>query len=149
MTQLKVVQAPASILNQKAKQVTFKEPGLRKLILDMCETLIKHKNHPGVGLAAPQVGLSLRFFLAVLGQPVGEQSATQDQIELFINPEIVETFGNSEKTKEGIKINLSKAGYEKLLGNGKVNNKLIINVPQFTKSAKQKIEAAGGEIINE
>jgi len=101
MTQLKVVQAPTDILNQKAKPVTFKEPGLAKLILDMHETLIKHKNPPGVGLAAPQVGVGLQIFLAVLGQPVGKQDEIQGQIELFINPEILETFGNSGKTKEG------------------------------------------------
>ena len=46
-------------------------------------------------------------------------------------------------------LNLAKLGFEKLLGNGKITTKLIINVPNFTESAKQKIEAAGGKINSE
>lgn len=52
------------------------------------------------------------------------------------------------KKAEGIEINLSKIGYGKLLGTGKVKNKLIVTVSKFTKSAKQKIESAGGKITS-
>jgi large subunit ribosomal protein L15 len=49
--------------------------------------------------------------------------------------------------KLGSEIDLNKLGYEKLLGSGKVTNKLIVKVKSFTESAKQKIEAAGGKLI--
>lgn len=44
-------------------------------------------------------------------------------------------------------INLPEMGYQKLLGKGKVVNKLVVNVPKFTESAKRKIESAGGKIV--
>jgi large subunit ribosomal protein L15 len=53
-------------------------------------------------------------------------------------------------TKTGqTEVNLLKLGYKKLLGSGKVRNKIIVHVPQFSETAKQKIESAGGKIINE
>ena len=51
--------------------------------------------------------------------------------------------------KIGNEIDLKKLGYEKLLGKGKVKNKLIVKVKSFTESAKQKIESAGGKILSE
>ncbi|MEM1525004.1 MAG: uL15 family ribosomal protein [Nitrososphaerales archaeon] len=57
-------------------------------------------------------------------------------------------YGNQVK-KEGEKplIDLTQLGYEKLLGEGQVNGAYIIKVRSFTESAKAKVEAAGGEII--
>lgn len=52
---------------------------------------------------------------------------------------------------EKIEINLTKLGYDKLLGKGKINvNKpILIFVKSFSKQAKQKIESVGGKIIKE
>src|SRR3989344_4362976 len=127
MAVMKVVQAPNEVLNNLAKEVTFKESGLAKLLLDMEETLVKHTNPPGVGLAAPQVGVGLRIFLAKLGSlemdkkgrhsPVSKhtsssaeaegllsrgeldpyQEGTRGRIEVFINPKILEVSGDTSK----------------------------------------------------
>ncbi|MDD5181560.1 MAG: uL15 family ribosomal protein [Candidatus Nanoarchaeia archaeon] len=43
-------------------------------------------------------------------------------------------------------LNLTEMGYNKLLGSGKVTQKLTVNVSTFSESAKTKIEAAGGKI---
>lgn len=43
-------------------------------------------------------------------------------------------------------LDLKKLGYDKLLGKGSVNKKYSIKVDKFSKSAKKKIEAAGGVI---
>lgn len=51
--------------------------------------------------------------------------------------------------KLGNEIDLSKLGYGKLLGKGKIRNKMIIKVNSFTNKAKQKIESAGGKILSE
>ena len=56
--------------------------------------------------------------------------------------------GDLSKFKEKM-INLKKMKYDKLLGNGEVDNKLIIIINKFSKSAKEKIEKAGGEIKSE
>lgn len=55
-----------------------------------------------------------------------------------------------EKTtieKEAKIINLEKLGYNKLLGAGKVNRPLNIEVKSCSKSAAKKIQEAGGKII--
>jgi len=54
----------------------------------------------------------------------------------------------AEKTKDGIKIYLNRLGYDKLLGNGKVTHRLIIQVDSCSKSATEKIEEAGGKILH-
>lgn len=43
-------------------------------------------------------------------------------------------------------INLTELGYDKLLGKGKVKQKYNIKVKLYSKSAKEKIEKAGGKI---
>lgn len=48
---------------------------------------------------------------------------------------------------QGNEIDLSKLGYGKLLGNGKITKKFVVKVDAFTETAKQKIEEAGGKII--
>lgn len=48
--------------------------------------------------------------------------------------------------KEG-KVDLTKLGYTKLLGKGSINKKYEITIKSFSKSAKEKIEKAGGKII--
>ena len=68
---------PDPVLRQKAKKVTVIDSSVQRLIDDMTETM---KAASGVGLAAPQVGVSLR--VAVIGIP-GEEIIT------LVNPEIV------------------------------------------------------------
>jgi len=46
-------------------------------------------------------------------------------------------------------INLTEMGYTKLLGTGKVTKALTITVPACSKTATEKIEAAGGKVITE
>lgn len=51
------------------------------------------------------------------------------------------------KKKNKFEIDLSKLGYTKLLGSGKLNNSLIIKVKNFSKNAEKKIKEKKGEII--
>ncbi|MEM5812805.1 MAG: uL15 family ribosomal protein [Candidatus Aenigmatarchaeota archaeon] len=56
-----------------------------------------------------------------------------------------------KEDNEKIEINLTKLGYDKLLGKGKLNfeKPIIIIVKSFSKQAKEKIESANGKIIAE
>ena len=72
---------PDPILRQKSKRVRSIDGSIQKLISDMIETM---HSAPGVGLAAPQVGIPLR--VAVIGLP------EQEDIVL-INPKIVRRRG--------------------------------------------------------
>src|SRR3989339_1144970 len=60
---LPVVKIPNKILLQKAKKVVKFDSKFLKLIKNMSDTLIASKNPEGVGLAAPQVGISIRLFV--------------------------------------------------------------------------------------
>jgi len=84
-----------SVLRQKAKRVPKIDGSIQRLIDDMVETM---KQANGVGLAAPQVGVSLRVI--VLQMPGEEPMA-------IIHPEIVRHSGEQEVT-EGC---LSVPGY--------------------------------------
>lgn len=55
--------------------------------------------------------------------------------------------GLARKDKDTVEIDLSKLGYDKLLGSGKVTSKFRIKAESASKSAVDKIKEAGGEII--
>jgi len=46
-----------------------------------------------------------------------------------------------------ITVDLEAMGYVKLLGSGKISMPLSVKVPMWSKAAREKIEAAGGEIL--
>jgi peptide deformylase len=83
------------VLRQKAKRVPAVDGSIRRLIQDMIDSM---RAASGVGLAAPQIGVSLRVI--VIGLPEEEPFA-------LINPKIVKRSGE-RKVEEGC---LSVPGY--------------------------------------
>lgn len=85
-----------------------------------------------------------------LGRP-GKHGFTSIKQRNMLHPKAinVEQLDKLASKTGQTEIDLVKLGYGKLLGSGKVNNKLIVHVPQFSETAKTKIESAGGKIINE
>ena len=77
-----IYQFPHPILKQKAKRVRTIDGSIQKLIDDMIETM--HAVPGRVGLAAPQVGVSLRVI--VIGIP-------EEEDIILVNPEIVQRTG--------------------------------------------------------
>jgi peptide deformylase len=90
-----IVYSPAPVLRQKAKRVPSIDKPLHTLIADMIDSMYAAN---GVGLAAPQIGVSLRVI--VIGLPEEEPFA-------LINPEIVKVSGE-RLVEEGC---LSVPGY--------------------------------------
>jgi len=74
-----------SILREPARPVAAITPEIETLVDDMIETMYAA---PGIGLAAPQVGVSLRIFVVDLS--VGRDPAG---LSVMINPEFVEREG--------------------------------------------------------
>lgn len=70
------------VLKQQASEVTDIDGKLVRLVDDMVETMYAA---PGLGLAAPQVGVQKRLFVWDLGEGEGPQA--------IVNPEIVESDG--------------------------------------------------------
>lgn len=83
MAILEIVKEPAEVLRKKAKPVTKVNASIKKLLDDMAETMY---DAPGVGLAAPQVGIAKRV---VVIDPHDEETGL---IQL-INPEIIHQEG--------------------------------------------------------
>jgi peptide deformylase len=78
---LPILRYGADVLHQPAARVTDLTPEVQRLIDDMIQTMYAA---PGIGLAATQVGVPLRIFVA-------DVSAGRNPAELlaFINPEFV------------------------------------------------------------
>lgn len=86
------------VLRQVAKEISFDYPNLKTLIADMFETM---KVSEGVGLAAPQIGLSIRLFVVDATSMAEEEPALKDFRKVFINPKILERWGEETIFNEG------------------------------------------------
>jgi peptide deformylase len=80
-----IVFTPDPVLRRKARKITNVDKDLQTLIDDMIETL---RAAPGVGLAAPQVGVSERLIVVEYGSEEDENAPKK--LFVVINPEIVE-----------------------------------------------------------
>jgi peptide deformylase len=85
MTFLPIRLIPDPVLRVNCSEVTAFDETLRRLVDDMVETMY---GAPGVGLAAPQVGVEKR--LAVVDVSVGRE---RGRLLVLINPRIVEEEG--------------------------------------------------------
>lgn len=88
MAILNIVKDPDPVLRKKAVKLRKADEGIRKLALDMFETMLEA---PGVGLAAPQVGKSIR--LITVHVPEDEEDGQEEVSLMLLNPEIVKSIG--------------------------------------------------------
>lgn len=85
MAKLQIVYYPGDTLRQKTKKITRFDGATRKLAQDMLDTMYSNN---GVGLAAPQVGVTKRMMVIDVS---GEDEVRKPIV--FINPEIIEASG--------------------------------------------------------
>lgn len=89
----KILQSGDPVLRQKARVVSKVDKKILNLIQDLKDTLKTQKEPEGVGLAAPQIGKSVRIFLADY----------KDFQRVVINPEVLDIsekrIANSKKPK--------------------------------------------------
>lgn len=86
------------ILRKKAPDISRNYEGINQLVDDMFETM---HNAEGVGLAAPQVGLSVRIFVVDLSALAKEDPELANFRKAFINAHILEKDGEDELMNEG------------------------------------------------
>jgi peptide deformylase len=101
MAVLEIRTFPDPVLKQKAKRVGTIDGSVKKLIADMLETV--HAAPGRAGLAAPQVGVSLR--VCVISAP--EEEGGEEKDIVLVNPVLVRKSGERE-LEEGC---LSLPGY--------------------------------------
>ena len=99
MALIKIYHYPEPVLSMKAEPIADIDDALRQLATNMIETMYAA---PGIGLAAPQVGVSKRLIVLDCGSREEES-----QLIVAINPEIIESDGESFE-EEGC---LSVPGY--------------------------------------
>jgi peptide deformylase len=87
-----IVRYGTDVLHRPAGPVDGITPGIQQLIDDMIHSMYAV---PGIGLAAPQVGVPLRIFVADLS--VGRNP---DELLVFVNPELVIAEG-TQREEEG------------------------------------------------
>lgn len=95
---LPIVAYGEPVLNKKAGEIDKSYPNLPELIANMFETMYEAS---GVGLAAPQIGLSIRLFI-VDASPFEEDDENLAGFKkVFINPQILEEEGEEWLFNEG------------------------------------------------
>lgn len=89
------------VLKKKAEPITQDYPELAQLLTDMWETMY---HADGVGLAAPQIGQSIRIFVVDTEEVdrKGKEAETDQPIKkIFINAEMLEELGQPWTYEEG------------------------------------------------
>ena len=87
MALMEVLRFPHPVLRKKCEKVETVDEEIRRIARDMAETMYAEN---GIGLAAPQVGISKRMFVVDV----------DDELITMINPEITVS-GEKEKMEEG------------------------------------------------
>src|SRR5512136_572623 len=116
-----IVTLPDPILRRKARLVTRFDEELQTLVEDMIETM---RAAPGVGLAAPQVGVSERVIVVEYEENEAQEDSPK-KLYVMVNPEIK---SSSEETEEGIEGCLSVPGWQ-----GEVQRALAVTVKGQTR----------------
>ncbi len=86
------------ILRKVAQPIQPDYPDLKEFLENMWETMY---HADGVGLAAPQVGRSIRIFVIDASAGADEEPELKDFKKTFINPQILETSGEPWALEEG------------------------------------------------
>ena len=135
MTLRKIVTLPDPVLRRKARAVTKFDKDLHTLIDDMVETM---REAPGVGLAAPQIGLSERLIIVEYyeREEDEENEDAPKKVWAVVNPEIVKA---SEEMVMGVEGCLSLPGLV-----GEVERHLDVQVKGLNRHGKpMKVKAKG------
>jgi peptide deformylase len=135
MTTRTIVSLPNPVLRRKARPVANFDADFQTLVDDMVETM---RQAPGVGLAAPQVGVSERLIVVEYPEKETDEEDEEAPKRLFVvaNPEIKE---RSEETEVAVEACLSIPGLQ-----GEVERNLAITVKGLNRRGQVvRIKAKG------
>jgi peptide deformylase len=127
-----IVTLPDPILRRKARTVSRFDAELQTLIDDMIDTM---REAPGVGLAAPQVGIQDRIIVVEYAEDE-ENEESPKKLYVMVNPEIKQ---QSEETVVGVEGCLSIPGWQ-----GDVERAYSVTVKGQTRRGQpMKVKAKG------
>ena len=126
-----ILTVPHDLLKRKARVVTDFGPSLQTLIDDMIETM---RDAPGSGLAATQIGVMERVFIAEFGDEEDEEAPPK--LFIIVNPVIAR---KSKETVFGVEGCLSVPEYV-----GEVERAEAVTLKgQNRRGQKMKLKASG------
>ncbi len=105
---LKIVTAPNPVLSDVTKPVSKVNANVQEIVEEMKKTLALTSDPKGVGLAAPQIGKSLRIFIA--------KPTDKSEVLVFINPQILQKSSKVDYVKRSKKDASKKSTKKKLEG---------------------------------
>ena len=120
---------PAPVLRKLAEPVITVDDDIRQLMNDMLETM---RHEQGLGLAAPQIGVSLR----VIVMDCSDEDDPEPMIWKMANPEIIAASDDTARMEEGC---LSIPGYR-----GEVTRPATVDVKYLDEHGKQQQMQADG-----
>lgn len=82
----KIFQYPEPVLREETKTISDFDDNLKQLVDDMAETMY---DAPGIGLAAPQIGESLKLIVV----DISKDREDEQEFMAMVNPKIVEHEG--------------------------------------------------------
>ena len=85
---LKIVKYPDPILKKSSEEIDYHDKSLRSLVPHMLDAM---KKNQGIGLAAPQIGISKNIIIVTEGE--GNHA--------FLNPKIIKQSKEKERDEEG------------------------------------------------
>jgi len=85
-----ITRYPAEVLTKRAQPIGEIDDNIRQFVEKMTDIMLKNK---GIGLAAPQAGVSLRLFIISL-------DGTRESVKVYINPTVTPA-GELVSTEEG------------------------------------------------
>jgi len=121
------------VLKKVGEEITADYPFLEELIKNMWETMY---NAQGIGLAGPQVGRSIRLFIADTIQLEKEEEPFKGIKKVFINPQKIEETGEPSSYEEGC---LSIPDLR-----GDVNRPPTLTIKYFDEQFQEHIETFTG-----
>ena len=128
-----IVAYGSPVLKKRATDILPDHPGLGSLIQSMYETMYASS---GVGLAAPQINISLRLFVVDASPFEEEQPDLLEFKKTFINPMMIDETGKPWKFNEGC---LSIPGIRE-----DVERHPVIHLKYFDESFKEHQETFTG-----
>lgn len=130
MTVRDIVYLPDPVLRRKAHKVPVVDKEIKDQIEDMIETM---RQAPGVGLAAPQIGISNRVVVVEYGDDDDEEAPKR--LYVVVNPEIREP---SAEMVDGVEACLS---VPQLMGDVQRHQAIVVRgLNRFGKPVKIKAE---------
>ena len=95
---LEIKKYPNQVLRKKCEEVREITPEIKELALNMEESMVKDK---GIGLAAPQVGVSKKIIIVHLVEERSPEEKNRKVPQAFINPKIIKKSRETAVEEEG------------------------------------------------